>query len=102
MKRAACLDTAKALVTRHRQVQHGSFPETYGAIAVFWSTWIKARHGVALDLSAHDCAMMMGLLKVGRAAKNPAKVDNYVDQAGYTALACEHRRPPAKRKAGPA
>lgn len=96
MKRAACLDRAKALVTRQRQAQHGSFQETYGAIAVFWSTWLAARHGVALDLSAHDCAMMMALLKVGRSASNPGKVDNYVDQAGYTALACELRRRPAR------
>ncbi len=99
MKRAACLDTAKRLVTRQRQAQHGSFRDTYGAIAILWSTWLAARHGVALDLTAHDCAMMMTLLKVGRAAKNAGKVDNYVDMAGYTALACELRRRP-RRKAG--
>jgi hypothetical protein len=58
MKRAACLDRAKALVTRQRQAQHGSFQETYGAIAIFWSRqgrqlcrpgWI---HGAGLRAAA--------------------------------------------------
>lgn len=89
MKRAACLDKAKRLVTRQRAAQHGDFAETYGPVAEMWSTYIASRHGAAVKLTAHDCAMMMALLKIGRAAKNPSYADNYVDGAGYLALAGE-------------
>jgi hypothetical protein len=91
LDRAACLDMAKDRVTRNRADRHGDFMSTYTGVAELWRAYLKAATGQDVALGAHDCAQMLVLMKIGRAAKNPGHVDSYVDQAGYSALACETR-----------
>jgi hypothetical protein len=58
-------------------------------------------HKYETDITIHgtDVAQMMVLLKVARAAIGKLKDDDFVDAAGYSALACElsEKRPSETR-----
>ena len=54
----------------------------HARIAGVWNWYINARPHPLDPLTPLDCAQMMILLKVARAAHNP-KRDNFVDIAGY-------------------
>lgn len=81
--RAEILDTAKRIVTGDREQQYGSPEDNFATIAGFWTTYLER------EVTAHDVAMMMVLLKVARIQSGQVKADNYVDLAGYAACAAE-------------
>jgi hypothetical protein len=83
MNRAAILDTAKDYVTRDRAALHGKAEDTLGLIAALWSA------DLGFDLAATDVARLMVLLKMARAKANSLSADNWIDAAGYAALAGE-------------
>lgn len=72
---------AHTYVTGDRQEQHGNPKELFEKIAAHWSIWLEK------DITAHDVAMMMSLLKAAREKQNPLNRDNLDDMAGYIALA---------------
>jgi hypothetical protein len=78
------LETALGVV-RHREQQHGTKSLVLTRIAQFWSSYT----GVPLDAS--DAAAMMILLKIARMQYGEVNPDDYVDAAGYSALAGELR-----------
>ena len=82
MKRSECLEAARKAV-EERAVQHGKPENTFAQIANLWSAFL------GIELVAADAAMMMILLKVGRAQGNPANNDTWVDIAGYAACGAE-------------
>jgi Domain of unknown function (DUF6378) len=75
---------------------HGDVDNSYSMIAQLWEIYLRhsnfRRHGIAaaghLHIDAIDVLEMMSLLKKGRFvyATEPNR-DNFVDDAGYTALA---------------
>lgn len=83
MMRADILDTAKQCICTDREAEYGTPQENLGRIAALWSGY------AAHDFTAHDVAIMMALVKVGRIASGKVKQDTYVDMAGYAALAGE-------------
>jgi hypothetical protein len=83
MKRDEILDTAKAYITVDRANTHGSAEANFGLIAAYWSAHLNK------NVTAHDVAVMMTLLKLARAKSNPMHADNAIDAAGYSALAGE-------------
>jgi hypothetical protein len=83
MNRSEILDTAKEYVTKDRSATHGDAESNFGLIAAYWSAHLNK------NISAHDVAVMMTLLKLARMRSNPAHVDSAVDAAGYSALAGE-------------
>ena len=83
MNRAEILDTAKAYITVDRANTHGSAEANFGLIAAYWSAHLNK------NVTAHDVAVMMTLLKLARAKSNPMHADNAIDAAGYSALAGE-------------
>lgn len=83
MNRSQILDTAKEYITKDRADTHGDAESNFGLIAAYWSAHLNR------NISAHDVAVMMTLLKLARARGNPAHVDNAIDAAGYSALAGE-------------
>ena len=83
MNRADILDTAKDYVTKDRAATHGSAEDNFGLIAAYWSAHLGR------NIKAHDVAVMMTLLKLARAKANPKHIDNWIDAAGYSALAGE-------------
>lgn len=83
MDRSKILDTAKEYVTKDRADTHGDAESNFGLISCYWSAHLNK------NISPHDVAVMMTLLKLARMRSNPAHVDSAVDAAGYSALAGE-------------
>lgn len=83
MNRSDILDTARHAITVDRAATHGDAEDSLGAIADLWAAYLGR------DISAHDVAMLMVLFKVARTQGNPSHADNYVDAAGYAAIAGE-------------
>ena len=80
MKRGEILDTAKHCVTVDRANTHGDAEANFGLISAFWTAYLNK------NVTPHDVAVMMTLLKLARAKANPAHADNWIDGCGY--LAC--------------
>jgi len=71
-------------VNIERNGAYGEPEDNFRAIAEFWNVYLNAR-GEALNppLGPTDIAIMMSLLKIARIATGEAKIDNFVDLAGY-------------------
>jgi len=87
MKRSDILKEAERCITKDRAATHGDAEDNFAAIASGWDWWLSIREKGPLN--AFDVAMMMTLFKTARAASNKAHSDNFVDGAGYYALAGE-------------
>ena len=83
MDRSQILDTAKEYVTKDRAATHGDAESNFGLIAAYWSAHLNR------NISPHDVAVMMTLMKLARMKSNPAHADSAIDAAGYSALAGE-------------
>ena len=83
MNRSQILDTAKEYVTKDRATTHGDAESNFGLIAAYWSAHLNK------NITAHDVAVMMTLMKLARAKANPKHIDNAIDAAAYSALAGE-------------
>ena len=74
-------DQARHLTSTDRQAQYGAPEDNLGRIGALWSAYLGK------DLGAHDVAVMMALVKVGRIASGVTVPDNYVDAVAYMGLA---------------
>ena len=85
------LDEATRVVLKDRNAQYGDPEDNFATVAEFWTTYLAAKYkGRVIGtfaLDAIDCAVMMVLLKVSRAAITPEVRDHWVDMAGYTSCA---------------
>lgn len=75
------LQEAEDIINGQRQNDYGTPEDSFSAIAAYWSVYL------ATDISAHDVAILMSLLKIARMDENSPKRDSYVDLAGYASLA---------------
>lgn len=75
-----------------RGANYGTPEDNFSLIAEMWRTWIKARHGVDVPLTAFDVGMMNADVKRARLAVTPSHADSALDGAVYTLLAtgCVH------------
>jgi hypothetical protein len=81
---------AAKIVGGDRNRQHGDKLQNFLNIASLWSGWLELRFGVKADeVSAHDVAIMMVLMKAARTMSGTTNIDDYVDMAGYAACAGE-------------
>ena len=85
MTRADILAEASRIVTTDRNNQYGEPEDLFGLIAKLWAAYLDGD----ADISAHDVAVMMGLMKCARMQANPAHLDSAVDACGYLAIAGE-------------
>lgn len=83
MKRSEILTEANDYITRDRAATHGKAEDSFAQIAALWSA------DLGVQLTAIDVARLMVLFKMARAKSNPAHQDNWIDAAGYSALAGE-------------
>ena len=81
--RSVILGTAQQLVSSDREKEHGDASKNFEMVAELWSIYL------GVDVLPHEVPMMMTLYKIARTTENPTNVDNYVDIAGYSALAGE-------------
>lgn len=99
--RAQVLELAKKCVCSDRESQYGSPENNFALIAAFWALYLEEKlHLAKVPFEAEDVAMMMALLKIVRCTTGQAKLDNYVDLAGYAA--CGGEIAMGKRKEGDA
>ena len=93
MAESEVLRTAEEIIFGERAKTYGDAKTSFSTIADFWTTYINK---VLMDqnpeaefsvvLSGHEVAMMMILMKVSRTTGS-YHIDNYIDIAGYAALA---------------
>lgn len=93
MKAAQIARRAAELVGGDRHKQHGDLLVNHQCIAGMWNGYLLARivSGKPNELSAEDVVSMMELLKIARRLNGADNVDNYVDGAGYAAIAGDIR-----------
>ncbi len=99
------LAEADRIINGERNEQYGKAEDAFESISSYWNILLNAKMQKIFDgydvekyegmkwsweeiVEAHDVAMMMILLKVAR-TKGKKKRDNYVDIAGYAALAAK-------------
>ncbi len=71
------------LVGGERALQHGDALEAHTNIAALWSAYL------GMPVTARDVALLMVLLKVARTKTGTANPDDFIDAAGYAAIAGE-------------
>lgn len=86
-------DAADAIKSRGKE--HGHTKRSFTMVAELWSTYIQHVFTIRGEakLRADDIAQMQGMIKMVRSVYGESG-DNYVDLAGYSALAAM-LRPPA-------
>lgn len=87
--RETILEEAKMCICHDRQNQYGSPEDSFAAIANYWSIYLLNSKKIVGAITSKDVALMMVLLKIARAEGQAHHADNYVDMAGYAALAAE-------------
>ena len=86
---------AHDLVGGDREKNYGDKVENHTNIAKLWSVYKD------IELTAHDVAIMMALLKIARTKVGNVSDDTYVDMAAYGAIAGEIKfREPKKESEG--
>lgn len=73
------LREADRIIHADRAESYGSAEESFARIGQLWSAYLD------VEITAHDVAMLMVLLKVSR-AKTDRTMDSYTDICGYGAL----------------
>jgi len=91
MTAAEVLAQAATHVSGDRAVSHGDKRINHACIAAVWNGILHARliAGNNQELTAHDVANLMEGLKIARRYTGTFNPDDYVDGAGYAAVACE-------------
>ncbi|ACL06261.1 hypothetical protein Dalk_4583 [Desulfatibacillum aliphaticivorans] len=87
-----CLAEADHIINGERQDSYGAPEDSFALIAGHWSTYLGR------ELSALDVAHMMMLFKIARMSGQKPCRDNYVDLAGYTAIAADRLLPKAEKE----
>ena len=77
------LNQAQALVRGQRQKDYGDKVDNHINIAKLWSAYKD------VDITPHDVAIMMALLKIARTKLGSVSMDTYIDMAAYGAIAGE-------------
>ena len=83
MKTKEFLSKANVLVEGDRQKDYGDKLHNHSNIAKLWSAYLD------IEITAHDVAILMALLKVARTKIGTRTKDTYVDMAGYSDIAGE-------------
>lgn len=92
MKRGQILKKALDIINGDRLDTYGNPEDSFKLIGAYWTTYLRA-NGVITDESARispqEVAEMMVLFKIARMSGQKPSIDNYVDLAGYAAIAAD-------------
>jgi hypothetical protein len=77
------IDEAKRLVSKDRESDYGNKRKSHENVAKLWSAYLN------IEITPHDAAILMCLLKIARTQLGKNRIDNYVDLVGYAAIAGE-------------
>ena len=78
---------AARLVSKKRAATHGDAHRNHWNIAALWNAFLSIRPEPVDPLSPRDVALMMTLLKIARTQLGDHNTDDYIDAAGYVAIA---------------
>lgn len=88
MKASDIAQSASDLVGGPRAAAYGDALDGWNKTAAIWNA-IRLAAGLPPDIDAHTAANMMEGLKIARRYAGPFNADNYIDGAGYAAIAGE-------------
>ena len=81
---------ANQLISKTRNETHGDAFKNHAEIAEFWNIFLDGKLRPMANITAKDVAIMMILLKISRTNQGEKfNLDNFVDMAGYSAIAGE-------------
>ena len=80
---------AANLVSGDRAKTHGDKLKNHENIARGWQAYLESRPDPVSPLSALDAANMMEVMKIMRRCAGDHNIDDYIDGAGYAAVAGE-------------
>ena len=84
------LAKASDLISNDRNKSHGDAFNNHAEIAEFWNIFLDKKLNPMASITADDVAIMMILLKISRHIQGDKNnMDNFVDMAGYAAIAGE-------------
>lgn len=90
MKASAIADKAATLIAGDRKAAYGDVVEGLERIAVMWTAMLTAAGAApARPLTPKDVGNMMETMKIARRYTGPHRIDNYIDGAGWAAVAGE-------------
>jgi len=90
MTKEEILALAKEMVSKDRNDTHGDAFKNHAEIAEFWNIFLDGKLRPMANITAADVAIMMILLKISRTNQGEKfNLDNFVDMAGYSAIAGE-------------
>ena len=90
MKAKAIAQKAADLVGGYRKEAYGDVVSGLTRIAIYWNAELHATgNAPPRALTASDVAKFMVLLKLARADTGPLRLDNFIDMAGWAAVAGE-------------
>ena len=76
-----CLDKAKKIITDDRNKDYGNYTKNLKVRSNFWKVFLGK------DISPHEVALLMALLKIARISTGKFTPDSYIDACGYLSLA---------------
>ena len=83
MKTEEALQLAKELIAGPRAKTYGDKIQNHANIGKLWTAYLDK------EITAHDAAVMMALLKVARTKLGAVSKDTYIDMSAYSAIAGE-------------
>ena len=90
MSKEEILVKANQLISKTRNETHGDAFKNHAEIAEFWNIFLDNKLQPMASITAQDVAIMMVLLKISRSTQGKKfNLDNFVDMAGYSAIAGE-------------
>ena len=90
MKKEEILAEASRIISRDRNLSHGDAYKNHAEIAEYWNIFLDSKLKPMANITADDVAIMMILLKISRHTQGEKiNIDNFVDMAGYAAIAGE-------------
>jgi hypothetical protein len=92
MKSYQFLNRASVLVKGQRETDYGDKTKNHENISKLWSAYKD------IEITAHDVAIMMTLLKVARTKLGSVSEDTYIDMSAYGAIAGEIKYKETKKE----
>jgi hypothetical protein len=90
MKAKDIASSAASLVGGDRKEAYGDVLSGLTRIAIYWNAELAATsNATPRGLTASDVAKFMVLLKLARTDTGPLRMDNFIDMAGWAAIAGE-------------
>lgn len=89
MKAEDVLNEAARLVSGDRAKSHGPKLENHRNICTLWSAYLGAQ--LTSEITPHQCAVMMALLKIARTKAGEPNEDDLIDASAYCGIAEEIR-----------